>query len=292
MPSIPALIAFILSISALSAQSAPTVSPLPKSAFIVERAEIPNAVHPGRELVLWMISPEKHDRGPLSEAGPYTCPEVTLGSYYSGPTRMSLVDTAAGRVINTIRLTHDSSWEEDSEEEDSFDIPYRILSGDYYLVPGHPKGTEGKPALLALRDLNGDGLALETAFFEQLACMGLPTTLVGYSLKQDRVIQYQAELEVTTFKPKEGRFTFEQAERLGPPEVEIFFWVDYLFDQKPIGPGHWKYETDYGGRGGCLDSYDIRYDSRQEKFVGTLSHLCQPAALDSKGRLTIHDWQQ
>ena len=285
LPSISALIAFISSVSPLFAQSVPPVSPLPKNAFVVERAEIPNAVHPGRELVLWMISPSKHDRGPLSEARPYTCPEITLGSYYSGPTRLSLLDTGTGSRINTVELAS-------SIEGNDFDVPYRILSGEFYLVPGHPKGTEGKPALLALRDLNGDGLALETAFSEALSCMGRPTTMVGYSPKQDKVIQYRAELEVTMFEPKEVRFTFEQADRVGRPEVETFTWVDYLLVENPIEPGHWKYQIDYSGRGGCLDSYDIRYDSRQEKFVGTLSHLCQPVALDSKGRLTIHDWQQ
>jgi len=136
---------------------------------------------------------------------------------------------------------------------------------------------------ISLCDLNGDGLALQTAFFEALGCMGLPTTLVGYSPKQDRVIQYQAELTVTTFRPKEGRITFWQAERLGPPKVETLSWVDYLFDQKPVGPGHWKYEIDYSGRLGCLDDYEIRYDSHQEKFVGTRSSLCDPATMNPPG---------
>ena len=276
LPSIPALIAFISFVSPLFAQSAPTVSGLPKDAFIVERAEIPETVHPDRELVLWMISPSKHERGPLSEAGPYTCPEFTLGSYFSGSTRLSLLDKGTGSVINTIKLAT-------SQGGDVFDVPYRIPSGHYYLVPGRRRDVEGKPALLTLRDLNGDGLALQTAFFEALGCMGLPTTLVGYSPKQDRVIQYQAELTVTTFRPKEGRITFWQAERLGPPKVETLSWVDYLFDQKPVGPGHWKYEIDYSGRLGCLDDYDIRYDSHQEKFVGTRSSLCDPATMNPPG---------
>src|ERR1700730_4654679 len=65
---------------------------LPPDAFVIERTTIPRGIRPGRELVLWMLTPERHDRGELSE-NPYTCPEWTLGSYYSGPTRISLVDT-------------------------------------------------------------------------------------------------------------------------------------------------------------------------------------------------------
>ena len=113
-----------------------------------------------------MISPTKNDRGPLSEKNPYTCPEYTLGSYFHGPTRLSLLDNHTKQLINTIQLTS-------PEGADEFDIPYRIRNGYYYAVPGVAKDSEGKPSLLALRDLNGDGVAAESAFFQAEACMGL-----------------------------------------------------------------------------------------------------------------------
>ena len=248
----------------LSAQPAPPSS-IPNNAVVIERARVPSTAHPNRELLLWMISPVKHDRGALSE-NPYTCPEVTLGSYYSGQTRLSLLDTRSGRVINTIKLVSDSA--------DEFTIPYRIISGQYYLVPGVRKESEGKPALLKLRDLNGDGIAAETAFFEAEACMRLPTTLIGYSVAQDKVIQYPAEIEVTDFELRTAGNRVGQRRRKGRPRVETQVWIDYLFSEKPIQPGHWKYKIDYSGRGGCEESYDLRYDPAREKFVGTLTKLC------------------
>lgn len=125
---------------------------------------------------------------------PTRVPEITQGSYYSGPTRISLVDTNTASVINTINIRH--QW----GKEDSFDIPYRILADYYYFVPDRKKGQEGKPTLLALHDFNGDGLPLEAAFYEAQGCMGLLTTLIGYSPKQDRVIQYQVTLRTTERK--------------------------------------------------------------------------------------------
>lgn len=245
----------------LLAQIAPSDFGIPSDALIIERAVIPPSVHRTRELVLWMISPQKHDRGPLSDRNPYTCPELTLGSYYEGPTRLSLVNPETSAVINTVKIVSFLS-----DGRDYFYVPYRIRSGDYYPVPGRPKGTEGKPALLALRDVNGDGLALEVAFFEAEACMGLPTTLVGYSPRQDKVMQYRAEMRVTYLKGA-GKLPNRSKAVTGS-------WIDYLFAETPVAAGHWKYEIDYRGRLGTLDSYDIRYDQTREMFVGTLSRLC------------------
>jgi hypothetical protein len=231
----------------LRAQNAANAD-LPPNAVVIEQTRIPKKIHPNRELVLWMLSPERHDRGEFSGPSGYTCPEMTLGSYYSGPTRVSLVDTSNSMIINTLNLRYPL------RKEDSFEIPYRILADHYYVVPGQERGTEGKPALLALRDLNGDGLALETAFFEAEACMGLQTTMIGYSPRQDRVVQYEVELKTK-----------------GEAKPEILTWVDYLFAEKPIRPGHWSYTIDYRGRLGGLNKYDVGYDRSREKFIGTLS---------------------
>jgi len=224
---------------------------LPPTAVVIERSPIPASIHANREMVLWMISPTKHDRGPFSESNSYTCPEYTLGSYFSGPTRISLIDTSTERPVNTVKLSYLE------RKEDSFDIPYRILPY-HYAVPG-PKDAEGKPVLLALRDLNGDGLPLETVFFEAEACMGLQTTLIGYSPKQDRVIQYEVQLQQRGAK------------------TETMRWFDYLFAEKPQSPGRWSYTIDYSGRGGCEDSYKVRYDPAREKFFATRSQShCAP----------------
>jgi hypothetical protein len=247
---------------ALTAQSLTEIN-LPPKALVIERTAIPQSIHLDRELVLWMLSPQKHDRGELSKSNPYTCPEWTLGSYYSGPTRISLADTSAKTVINTIDLRYAG------RPEDFFDIPYRISAGYFYVVPGHRRGSEGKPALLALRDFNGDGLPLETAFFEAQSCMGLPTTLIGYSPKQDRVIHYEVELKTTLQRRIEGR----RIVTTGKAKTETTSWVDYLFSEEPSTPGHWSYEIDYSGRGGALESYDVTYDPSREILFGSHSVL-------------------
>jgi hypothetical protein len=118
------------------------------------------------------------------------------------------------------------------------------------------KGVEAKPTILALKDYNGDGKALEFALFEAEACMGLATTLIGYSEKQDRVIQYPVKLKVI-----EGTKHSERND----------FWADYLFSKKPLRPGYWKYEIDYRGRAGSLDKWEIRYHAAREEFEGTLT---------------------
>jgi hypothetical protein len=122
-------------------------------------------------------------------------------------------------------------------------------------MPQPRKGVEAKPTIMWLRDYNGDGKAFEFALFDAEACMGLQTTLIGYSEKQDRVIQYPVSLEVT-----EGP---KRSERVSP-------WADYLFSKKPLRPGYWKYEIDYRGRAGTLDKWEVRYNSARERFEGKL----------------------
>jgi hypothetical protein len=221
---------------------------LPAGAFIVEVKELPATAHPNRALVLWMLHPKKHDRGPLTDDNSYSCPDETDGSFFRGTTRISLVDTTAGRVMNTVSLAY---W-----ERDDFEVPYRITPG-YYHVPGPLRRGEGKPELLHLRDYNGDGDALEVAFFQAQACMGLATTLIGYSKRQDQVIQYWLELTEGSTK------SFHK-------------WIDYLFSGKPVQPGFWKYEIDYRGRGGDLAKYEVRYDPALERFYGTLKSTPPP----------------
>lgn len=193
-----------------------------------------------------MSNPTKHPRDTPDE--PYACPEETRGSYYSGPTRVSLVDTRTRSVINTVKIL-----QEDGEATDELDIPYKVRAS-YYHVNGVRVGHEGKPTIMWLRDYNGDGKALEFALFDAVACMGLQTTLIGYSERQDKVIQYPIHLEV---------------EANGKRSVEVSRWADYLFSKKPNATSIWRFEIDYRGRGGSLDKYEIRYNKRSERFEGT-----------------------
>jgi hypothetical protein len=230
--------------SAASSQTNPYG--LPAGAQVIEVQALQSTQHPHRALVLWMLNPLKVPRDNPND--PYTCPEYTRGSCYSGATRVSLVDLQTKKIINTIKILN-------FQGDDTFDIPYRIESGLYYHVAGVPKGKEGKPTIMWLKDYNGDGRAAEFALFDAVACMGLPTTLIGYSEAQDRVIQYPVVLTVISGQQKSTRTAL---------------WVDYLFSKPPESPGLWKYAIDYRGRAGTLNTFEIRYRPGEEKFYGQM----------------------
>ncbi len=245
------LTTFILLLALACVARAQTRRPpygLPAGAVVLETRALELGAGKKRALVLWMLRPKKY---PRDDEEIYTCPEETRGSFYRGPARVSLVDAGAGRVLNTLKVV-----QEYADGADEFDIPYRIKAGGYYHVGGTPEGREGRPTVMWLRDFNGDGRAFEFALFDALACMGLETALFGYSERQDRVIQYALSLE---------------SEYGGKKTTDVLNWADYLFSKGPTAPGRWKFEIDYRGRGGTLDSYDVRYDAAAERFVGAVT---------------------
>lgn len=223
------------------AQAAPKFD-LPANAKIIETRTLTNSSHPDRALILWMIDPRKNPRDTTEI---YTCPEYTRGHFYSGQTRVSLVDLKSGKAINTIAIK--------SEDQDSFDIPYKIAP--YYYQVANKKIKESRPLILALKDFNGDGKAHEFVLYKTEGCMVLMTALIGYSETQDQVIQYRTVLKTVG----------------GQSKSETVDWVDHLFNKQPITRGVWKYSIDYRGRGGTLDQYEIRYNPKLERFEGTLT---------------------
>ncbi len=210
----------------------------PKSAVILERKNFTV----NREVVLWMPNPNKNPRSADDDI--YTCPDQTRGHYYSGIAKVSLIDVKSKKIINTIEVIGNGLTSEDN----TLDLPYLIKRG-YYNVAKLDKNKEGKPTLLNISDYNNDGKSHEFALFDAVACMGLETTLIGYSEKQDKVIQYQTELKI------DGKTSND-------------FWVDYFFGQKVNNQGVWKYEIDYRGRGGAFEKYEILYDKNRETFYG------------------------
>lgn len=223
-----------------------TYSGLPADARVIETQELPATAHADRALVLWMEHPERLGRlsGSSQQPNePYTCPDYTRGQAYRGPTRVSLVDLRSRRVLSTVKLI-----EPEGDGQDTFDIPYLIEPGYYYHVPGPRRAGEGRPKLLDLRDYNGDGQALEAAFFDAENCMSLPTTLIGYSVAKDRVVQYPILVN-------------------GKPAL----WLQSLFAEKPVRPGYWNYKVDFRGRGGLLEHYQITYDAACEVFRATVT---------------------
>ena len=234
---------FLFLASSSFAQS--NVRGLPSGTLVIETRKLPV---PNRTLVLWMLNPRKYPNG-YAPDDIYTCPDYTRGSYYSGRARVSLVNSATRKVVNTVPVKQDA--------EETFDLPYAIRRGYYYRVGTAVRnGIETKPTIMWLKDYNGDGKLLEFALFDAQACMGLDTTLIGYSEKQDRVIQYTVHLEVT---------------EASNHSIRDGFWADYLFNKKPLRPGYWKYEIDYRGRAGTLDKWEVRYNPTRERFEGKLT---------------------
>ena len=250
-------ICFVLCISAPTLGQA-KIHGLPAGALVLETRTLPSRKQANRLLVLWMLNPKKVPSTYGSEE-PIPCPDQTRGSYYSGPTRVSLVNATTRTIINTVKVA-DATYKDDEAVADAdgiFDLPYAIRKGYYYQVNARAKRTvEAKPTIMWLRDYNGDGQALEFALFDAPACMGLQTLLIGYSERRDRVIRYPISLDVS-----EG----------GKQSHRSLFWADYLFNKKSLRPGYWKYEVDYTGRGGTLDAWEVRYNPTKERFEGSLT---------------------
>lgn len=217
----------------------PTGSPL-----VIEKQKL-TGISNGRELVLWMCGAEKHDQDFDPEA--YTCPDQTTGHFYRGHTQVSLVDAKDNHVINTIAIL--SNW----RNEQTFDVPYKIARFFYRVDGSLNKNGEGTPKILWLKDYNGDGEALEFALFSADNCTIVETTLFGYSKSQDRVIQYPIHLI-----QREGSTI---TERNSP-------WLDHLFLQKPVSPGHWKWQYQY--HVGGLTHFEVKYDRAKEMFEGEI----------------------
>jgi len=235
----------LLTTSVLVLYTGASAQVFPRRAVIVEQHPLPTV--PNRALVLWMINPDRSE--PIPEEDSYTCPDETRGNAYHGPTRVSLINLSEKRIINTIKI-RDPHF----PRQDVFDIPYEIRPNYYYSVNSADTNKAGKPTILNLRDFNGDGDAAEFILYDAPFCMGLQTTLVGYSRLQDRVIQYPLQIE------------FKRGKKLWREKT---LWLEYVFSEKPIAPGHYTFTVDYRGRGGWLLSYDVSYNQSSERFRGT-----------------------
>ena len=190
-----------------------------------------------------MCEPQKYEDEVYDNV--YTCPDQTRGHFYRGQTSLSLIDEKTKRVLNTIPILSD--W----ASETTFDVPYRTARYFYAVNGPVDKYGEGRPQILSLKDYNGDGDASEFALFEAENCTLVKTSLFGYSRAQDRVIQYPIHL----------------VERDGATlTVRNSPWLDHFMLQKPVSPGHWKWQYQY--HTGGLTHFDIRYDRAKEAFEG------------------------
>ena len=196
---------------------------LPGDAVVVEARALPRSLRPDRAIVLWSLAPEQHCPEGWRETWTTRCPDSTRGCFYRGPARVSLIDTRAGRVLDTVAL------DDVLDGTDVLDLPYALGRGGPYRVD---RGW-GRPRLIDLQDYNGDGAAAEFALFDALTCSALSTTLIGYSPADDRVVRYAIDV------------TFESYDK----QVRTYAttWSLFLFAARPVSPGHWRYTADLPG---------------------------------------------
>lgn len=216
---------------------------IPKTATVLETQILGTK----RKMILWMPNPKKHPNEQAKD-DIYTCPDQTRGSYYTGEVHVTLIDSRTNKAINTLKIKGDDEF----EGNDTIDIPYLIRGGYYYKVLNPSSKIELKPQIMALKDYNGDGRAQEFVLFNAEACMGLGTTLIGYSERLNRVIQYPVVVKT-------------------PGGTATQYWVDYLFSKRPIRAGFWQYQIDYRGRGGTLDKFKVRYNRSTEEFAASVT---------------------
>jgi hypothetical protein len=226
---------------------------LPRTAKVIEVLALPADAYPDRSIVLWMESPKPSECYEIDPDDPEPEPfarsiaSATTGCHFSGPTRVSLVDTLKRRLMNTVHV--EDPW----SDEDRFEIPYlldREEEGPYFL-PGEERF--GKPELLRLRDVNGDGEALEIAFFDAETGSDLETTVIGYSPRRDQLVNYPIRI-----RDQETGETFETT------------WTEALADVSPDRPGYWKYTISHPP--GIAEDYEIKYRRDLEIFEGTVAH--------------------
>ncbi len=197
---------------------------LPPGAQIIETADVSTRGGTDRRLVLWMVHPHRilrQDRGEFA-TGHTTggCSDWIYGDHWFGPTRLSLLDLTGKRIINTIEVR--GMYEGATDNEHGFPIPFQVPNGSYY-VPRPDENKEGVPKILNLRDLTGEGVAGQFVLFEYEACAISLTSLLGYSRRSDRAVQYGVKTST-----EDGQSVVRS-------------WVEQVFGEKPVSPGHWDF---------------------------------------------------
>jgi hypothetical protein len=183
------------------------------AAPIPPQARILDRAHvaPHRALVLWMENAKEID-----DEADWCGTMYTTLHHVRGRAFVSLIDDAR-HVINTIRV------------DDALDVPKK-----------HP---------IRLRDYNGDGRAQELILFSlHDTCSDTEATLIGYSAKRDRAIQYETRLRVDDD---------------GKHRVETVTWLPAAV------VGRWHFTMRYPEEHPRGFRYDIEYGRASERFYGT-----------------------
>jgi hypothetical protein len=222
------------------------VQALSPEAKIVESANVNTRNHLTRRLVLWMINPSREVR---SEPG--GCSDWIYGDHWYGPVRLSLVDLAARKILNTVEIH--GMYEGRDEPGRPFPIPFRVQDGVYTVPRPDTAGVhgdrEGLPKILNLKDLTGEGTEGQFVLFEYEACGNYLTSAFGYDARSDRAVQYSVEVTTENVKP------------------EVVTWIEEVFGAKPVRPGYWDFRWDPGhGADGPIHER-VHFDASKRVFI-------------------------
>lgn len=189
---------------------------------------------------------DKPKRNPRESSDEYSCPEETTGSYFSGPTRVSLIDLKQGVLLNTVKVLSG-----ENEDRDIVSVPF-LIKRFYYAVPDLDATHQGKPKILNLADYNGEDVATEFALYDttEESCGGVNTTLFGYGAKTDTVVQYPI-------------FTTDESGETGDR-----VWAGPVFAMKPRRPGNWNFSWSSGHGSEQVIHAKVSFDHAREVFLG------------------------
>ena len=216
---------------------------LPSGARIIETASVPARTAKARLLVLWMQAPRRVTSEWDSAA------DFVYGDHWLGTTFLSLVEPSAPRLINTVTIRGN---QESSDDNGAFAIPFFTYNGFYY-VPHPDKDRKGKPLLMRLQDMTGEGVAGQFVLFDHIASGIAAGSVVGYSSKSDSAAQYAVERTQNRFSPV------------------VQLWAVEVFDRKPERAGYWKFTWEAGhGEWEWIDKV-VHFDAARQLFVEKLT---------------------
>jgi hypothetical protein len=230
--------------------SAPIQKLLPSDAKIIETANLKSGPGKARALVWWMEHPESVV---LRDDPGSTCLRQVYGDHWVGPSRLSLVDLAKATLLNTVEVR--SFYEQPNDlgnfstaKPGVFEIPFLVPNYHYHVPQPDAKG-EGKPSIMMLRDLTGEGVAGQFVLFDYVNCGGAAGSVVGYSPRSERAVQCPVEIVADGDKPK----------------TEL--WAERIFEARPTRPGRWNFTSEPGhGFDGWLHEH-VSFDRGRQLFV-------------------------
>ena len=212
---------------------------LPSDARIIETASVPVRAAKTRLLVLWMKAPRRVNSRWDSAA------DFLYGDHWLGPTFLSLIDPSSARLINTVTIQRDPEWSDDRGE---LAIPFFTYDGFYY-VPNPDKERKGKPLLLHLRDLTGEGINGQFVLFDHVASGIAAGSVIGYSPRSDTAVQYAVERTPNRFRPV------------------VHLWAVQVFHEEPLRAGYWKFTWEAGHGAMGLTDEELHFDAARQLFV-------------------------